>query len=92
MNTYVQKLPSKITIAFFWKSFRNIITECLSFSWKTVKSHQINYDSIIRVHSPINQLLSNTHKGRVVLNCQHSSWADVEAEFPQGSILGPLLS
>ena len=30
-------------------------------------------------------------KQRVVLNGQHSSWSDVLAGFPQGSILGPLL-
>ena len=30
-------------------------------------------------------------KQRVVLNGQHSKWANIEAGFPQGSILGPLL-
>ena len=30
-------------------------------------------------------------KQRVILNGQHSTWANVEAGVPQGSILGPLL-
>ena len=30
-------------------------------------------------------------KQRVVLNGQHLSWADIKADVPQGSILGPLL-
>ena len=33
----------------------------------------------------------NDRKQRVVLNGQHSKWADIEAGAPQGSILGPLL-
>ena len=33
----------------------------------------------------------NDRKQRVVLNGQHSKWANIEAGVPQGSILGPLL-
>ena len=37
----------------------------------------------------ISDFLSN-RKQRVVLNGQYSSWANIEAGVPQGSILGPL--
>ena len=32
----------------------------------------------------------NDRKQRVVLNDQHSKWVNIEASFPQGTILGPL--
>ena len=38
----------------------------------------------------LTDFLSN-RKQRIVLDGQHSSWADIKAGVPQGSILGPLL-
>ena len=38
----------------------------------------------------VESFLSNRYQ-RVALNGKPSSWADVKADFPQGSILGPLL-
>ena len=37
----------------------------------------------------VESFLSNRHQ-LVVLNGQASSWANVKAGFPQGSVLGPL--
>ena len=39
----------------------------------------------------VESFLSNRYQ-RVVLNGQASSWADVKAGVPRGSILGPLFS
>ena len=38
----------------------------------------------------LTDFLSN-RKQKVVLNGQHSSWADIKAGVPEGSILGPLI-
>ena len=46
------------------------------------------------INGPLLKLLNDFLRGRkqrVVLNGQHSSWSDILAGVPQGSILGPLL-
>ena len=52
------------------------------------KLHQ--YDFTGNLLTPLTDFLSNG-KQRVVLNGQHSSWADIKAGVPQSSILEPLL-
>ena len=44
----------------------------------------------VKLFNSINDFLKNRRQ-RVDLNGQFSSWADVNAGFPQGSILRPLL-
>ena len=48
------------------------------------------YDLTWNLFTLLTDFLSNT-KQRVVLNGQHSSWADIKPGVPQSSILGPLL-
>ena len=52
------------------------------------KLHQYGFTG--NLLTSLTDFLSN-RKQRVVLNGQHSSWADIKAGVPQSSILEPLL-
>ena len=52
---------------------------------------KFNQYGISEKSSPFNKMFSNNYKQGVVLNAQRSSWTNVFAGLPQGSILRPLL-
>ena len=66
-----------------WKAFDKVWHDDIIFKLEqngiSGKLHKLLYD-----------FLAN-RKQRVVLNGQVSSWANVKSDFPQGSVLGPLL-
>ena len=70
-------------LAFISKAFNRVWHEGLLFK---LQQYGISGELI----TLIKDFLS-CRKQRVVLNGQHSSWADVKAGVPQGLILGPLL-
>ena len=51
---------------------------------------QLKQSQFLKMLETLTEFLKD-QKQRVVLNGQNSSWANVEARFPQGSILGLLL-
>ena len=70
---------------YFWTSLkllRKSGTKCL------FNLCQYSFTGKLLTH--LTNFLSN-RKQRVILNDQHSSWADINACSPQGSIVGPLL-
>ena len=71
----------------------NFLHECLTIelAWHKGLIYKLRqYGFTGNLLTLFTDFLSN-RKQRVVLNGQHSSWADIKAGIPQGSILGPLL-
>ena len=67
------------------------ISKAFDKVWHKGLIHKLEQNGI---GGPLLKILTDflkSRKQRVVLNGQHSSWNDVFAGFPQGSILGPLL-
>ena len=76
-----------------WKLGRFFLEISKAFDkvWHKVLIYNLRkYDFSGNLLALLTDFLSN-RKQRVVLNGQHSSWADIKAGVPQGSILGPLL-
>ena len=66
--------------------FRRLLTRCDMMGFFKLRQNGISED----IMNILQNFLRN-RKQRVALNGQCSSWADVNAGVPQGSILGPLL-
>ena len=66
--------------------FQRLLTRCDMMGFFKLRQNGISED----IMNILQNFLRN-RKQRVALNGQCSSWADVNAGVPQGSILGPLL-
>ena len=67
------------------------ISKAFDKVWNKGLNHKLRQNGI---GGPLLKILTDflkSQKQRVVLNGQHTSWSDVLADVPQGSILGPLL-
>ena len=70
------------------KAFDRVLHEGLLFK---LRQNGISGELLIKDNTILIKDFLSCRKQRVVLNGHHSSWADVKAGEPQGSILGPLL-
>ena len=67
------------------------ISKAFNKVWHQGRLHKLKHNGISgNLLETLTDFLKD-RKQRVVLNGQNSSWANIEAGVPQGSILGPLL-
>ena len=74
---------------------RRVVLDIPKASDKVWHKHLLHKLEQNGINGPLLKILTDflkLLKQRVVLNGQHSSWSDVLAVVPQGSILGPLVS